>query len=53
LQEEHKIKAFCDAIASADNVIVTGSGTSYHTSLIISMLGSRLLKKRFAPVMAS
>ena len=52
-QEEHKIKAFCDLIASADNVIVTGSGTSYHTSLIISMLGSRLLKKRFEPVMAS
>jgi glucosamine--fructose-6-phosphate aminotransferase (isomerizing) len=53
MQEEHKIKAFCDLIAAADNVIVTGSGTSYHTSLIISMLGSRLLKKRFEPVMAS
>lgn len=53
LQEEHKIKAFCDAIASAGNVIVTGSGTSYHTSLIASMLGSRFLKKRFEPVMAS
>ncbi|HEU4605996.1 MAG TPA: glutamine--fructose-6-phosphate transaminase (isomerizing) [Nitrososphaera sp.] len=53
LQEEHKIKAFCDAIASAGNVIVTGSGTSYNTSLIASMLGSRFLKKRFEPVMAS
>ncbi len=53
LQEEHKIKAFCDAIASAGNIIVTGSGTSYHTSLIASALGSRLLKKRFEPVMAS
>ncbi|HUG97155.1 MAG TPA: glutamine--fructose-6-phosphate transaminase (isomerizing) [Nitrososphaera sp.] len=53
LQEEHKIKAFCDAIASAGNIIVTGSGTSYHTSLIASTLGSRLLKKRFEPVMAS
>jgi glucosamine--fructose-6-phosphate aminotransferase (isomerizing) len=52
-QEEHKIKAFCDAIAGAGNVIVTGSGTSYHTSLITSMLGSRFLKKRFEPVMAS
>jgi len=52
-QEEHKIKAFCDAIAGAGNVIVTGSGTSYHTSLITSMLGSRFVKKRFEPVMAS
>jgi glucosamine--fructose-6-phosphate aminotransferase (isomerizing) len=53
LQEEHKIKAFCDAIAGAGNVVITGSGTSYHTSLIASMLGSRFLKKRFEPVMAS
>jgi glucosamine--fructose-6-phosphate aminotransferase (isomerizing) len=52
-QEEHKINAFCGAIAGAGNVIVTGSGTSYHTSLITSMLGSRFLKKRFEPVMAS
>jgi glucosamine--fructose-6-phosphate aminotransferase (isomerizing) len=52
-QEEHKIKAFCDAIAGAGNIIITGSGTSYHTSLITSMIGSRLLKKRFEPVMAS
>jgi glucosamine--fructose-6-phosphate aminotransferase (isomerizing) len=52
-QEEHKIKAFCDTIAVAGNIIVTGSGTSYHTSLITSMLGCRFLKKRFEPVMAS
>lgn len=52
-QEEHKIMAFCDAIAGAGNIIVTGSGTSHHTSLIMSMLGSRFLKKRFEPVMAS
>jgi glutamine---fructose-6-phosphate transaminase (isomerizing) len=52
-QEEHKIKAFCSAIAGAGNVIITGSGTSYHTSLIMSMIGSRFLKKRFEPVMAS
>jgi glucosamine--fructose-6-phosphate aminotransferase (isomerizing) len=53
LQEQHKIKAFCDALASADKIIVTGSGTSYHTSLIMSMIGSRFMKKRFEPVMAS
>lgn len=52
-QDERKLMAFCDAIAGAANVIVTGSGTSYHTSLIASMLGSRFLKKRFEPVMAS
>lgn len=52
-QEDHKIKAFCDAIAAAGNIILTGSGTSYHTSLITSMIGSRFLKKRFEPVMAS
>ncbi|AFU59774.1 MAG: glutamine--fructose-6-phosphate transaminase (isomerizing) [Nitrososphaera sp.] len=52
-QEEHKIKVFCDTIAAAGNIIVTGSGTSYHTSLITSMAGCRALKKRFEPVMAS
>src|SRR5919199_4047350 len=52
-QDEHKIKAFCDAIGSASNILVTGSGTSYHTSLIMSMIGSRFMKKRFEPVMAS
>ena len=52
-QDEHNIKAFCDSIVSASNILVTGSGTSYHTSLIVSMIGSRFLKKRFEPVMAS
>jgi len=52
-QEDHGIKAFCDALSSAGNIIITGSGTSYHTSLIFSMVGSRFLKKRFGPVMAS
>lgn len=53
MQEENKLKAFCDALINANNVIITGSGTSYHTSLIMSMIGSRLMKKRFEPVMAS
>jgi glucosamine--fructose-6-phosphate aminotransferase (isomerizing) len=52
-QEDHKVKAFCDAITSANNILVTGSGSSYHTSLIFSMLGTRFLKKHFEPVMAS
>src|SRR5918911_4538829 len=52
-QDEDKIKAFCDSIVSASNILVTGSGSSYHTSLIVSMMGSRFLKKRFEPVMAS
>ncbi|MDQ3873721.1 MAG: glutamine--fructose-6-phosphate transaminase (isomerizing) [Thermoproteota archaeon] len=52
-QDEDKIKAFCEAIVGASNILVTGSGSSYHTSLIISMMGSRFLKKRFEPVMAS
>ena len=52
-QEDREIKAFCDALSSAGNIIITGSGTSYHTSLIISMVGSRFLKKRIGPVMAS
>src|SRR5918999_4503234 len=52
-QDEHKVKAFCDSIVGASNILVTGSGSSYHASLIISMMGSRFLKKRFEPVMAS
>src|SRR3712207_9048210 len=42
-----------DSIVNASNILVTGSGSSYHTSLIVSMMGSRFLKKRFEPVMAS
>jgi len=38
---------------AAGKIVVTGSGTSYHTSLITSMLGARVMKKRFEPVMAS
>ena len=52
-QSEQSVSAFCDALTSANNVVVTGSGTSYHTSLLLSMLGSRVLKKHFEPVMAS
>jgi len=52
-QEEHRVKAFIDAIENAKNVVITGSGTSYHTSLLVSMVGTKILKKRFQPVMAS
>jgi glucosamine--fructose-6-phosphate aminotransferase (isomerizing) len=52
-QDEHKLAAFLEPIEKSRNVVVTGSGTSYHTSLLVSMLGTRLLKKRFEPVMAS
>ena len=52
-QEEHRLKAFIDAIENARNVVITGSGTSYHTSLLVSMVATKLLKKRFEPVMAS
>src|SRR3712207_5240973 len=41
-----------DSIVNASNILVTGSGSSYHTSLIVSMMGSRFLKKQFEPVMA-
>jgi glutamine---fructose-6-phosphate transaminase (isomerizing) len=52
-QDEHKVKAFCESIENASNILVIGSGSSYHTSLLISMMGSRCLKKRFEPIMAS
>jgi glucosamine--fructose-6-phosphate aminotransferase (isomerizing) len=52
-QEEHRVKAFIDAIENAKNVVITGSGTSYHTSLLVSMVGTKILKKQFQPVMAS
>ena len=52
-QDEQRLEAFIDAIEKAKNVVITGSGTSYHTSLLVSMVGTKLLKKRFEPVMAS
>jgi glucosamine--fructose-6-phosphate aminotransferase (isomerizing) len=52
-QDEQRLGMFVDLIDKARNVVITGSGTSYHTSLLVSMLGTKLLKKRFEPVMAS
>jgi glucosamine--fructose-6-phosphate aminotransferase (isomerizing) len=52
-QDAFSLKRFCDLLLDARKVIITGSGTSYHTSLIASMVGSRYLKKHFEPVMAS
>ncbi|HKU48809.1 MAG TPA: glutamine--fructose-6-phosphate transaminase (isomerizing), partial [Nitrososphaera sp.] len=34
-QDEHRLSAFIEGIDKAKNIIVTGSGTSYHTSLLI------------------
>ena len=52
-QQEHKVNAFCEILSNARNIVITGSGTSYHTSLLLSSLGSRFAKKRFTAVMAS
>src|SRR5207244_13384112 len=46
-QEDHKINTFCDAMVEDGKIVVTGSGTSYHTSRTTSMFGASGTKKLF------
>ncbi|MGH9991827.1 MAG: glutamine--fructose-6-phosphate transaminase (isomerizing) [Nitrososphaera sp.] len=52
-QDEAAMQKFCDILAAAKNVYITGSGTSHHSALIFKHLLAKFGKIRAETVMSS
>ena len=52
-QNNERLHSFCDILANAKNVFITGSGTSYHSALIAKHIFSRFAKIRCETIMSS
>jgi glutamine---fructose-6-phosphate transaminase (isomerizing) len=52
-QDEAVMKKFCDILASAKDIYITGSGTSYHSALIFKHMLARFGKIRSETVVSS
>jgi glucosamine--fructose-6-phosphate aminotransferase (isomerizing) len=52
-QDEAPMKKFCDIVAGAKDVYITGSGTSYHSALIFKHMLARFGKLRAETVISS
>ena len=52
-QDEAMMKKFCNTLASAKSVYITGSGTSHHSALIFKHMLARFGKIRAETVMSS
>ena len=52
-QKKESVETFCDILAKADDVFITGSGTSYHTALLAKHILSRYSKIRVESIMSS
>jgi glutamine---fructose-6-phosphate transaminase (isomerizing) len=52
-QNNERLHRFCDILANAKNVFITGSGTSYHSALIAKHIFSRFAKIRCETIMSS
>ncbi len=52
-QNEIMMKRFCDVLSDAQSVYITGSGTSYHSALIMKQMLARYAKIRAETVMSS
>lgn len=52
-QDENAIAKFCEILAGARSVYITGSGTSYHSALIFKQILARFVKVRAETVMSS
>jgi len=52
-QEEAAMKKFCDILAGAKDIYITGSGTSYHSALIFKHLLAKFGKIRSETVVSS
>ena len=48
-----KLQRFCDILANAQNVYITGSGTSYHSALILKLMLGKYAKIRSETIMSS
>ena len=52
-QSEDMLKKFCQVLSSVRNVFITGSGTSYHSAMIMKHTLARFAKIRAETVMSS
>jgi glutamine---fructose-6-phosphate transaminase (isomerizing) len=52
-QDEVAMNKFCELLAGAKSVYITGSGTSYHSALIFKYMLARFAKTRAETVMSS
>lgn len=52
-QDEEMMSKFCEILAGAQSVYITGSGTSYHAALIFKHVLARFAKIRAETVMSS
>jgi glucosamine--fructose-6-phosphate aminotransferase (isomerizing) len=52
-QTKPNLETFCDILAKAEDVFITGSGTSYHSALLAKHILSRYSKIRVESIMAS
>ena len=52
-QDQQVLQKFCETIRAAKSVFITGSGTSYHSALILKQLLGKFAKIRAETVMSS
>jgi glucosamine--fructose-6-phosphate aminotransferase (isomerizing) len=52
-QDEEMMSKFCETLAGAQSVYITGSGTSYHAALVFKHVLARFAKIRAETVMSS
>jgi glucosamine--fructose-6-phosphate aminotransferase (isomerizing) len=50
---EHVLQRFCRILANAKNIYITGSGTSYHSALILKLMLGKYAKMRSETIMSS
>jgi glutamine---fructose-6-phosphate transaminase (isomerizing) len=50
---EQILQRFCDILSNAKNVYITGSGTSYHSALILKLMLGKYAKIRSETIMSS
>jgi glucosamine--fructose-6-phosphate aminotransferase (isomerizing) len=50
---EQRIETFCNILANTKNVYITGSGTSYHSALILKLMLGKYAKIRSETIMSS
>lgn len=50
---DHTLQKFCQILANAKNIYITGSGTSYHSALILKLMLGKYAKIRSETIMSS
>ena len=50
---DHTVQKFCQILANAKNIYITGSGTSYHSALILKLMLGKYAKIRSETIMSS